>query len=203
MGEFVAISGVIGANRVQIETILSEYALQRGGMFQTTSEYDEGNVVIIVETQENATVLYPDDFLEWDEASQFLSQKLSKPVFSLHIHDGDLWMYLLFNEGREVDRFNPLPDYWGKLTKEERMKWEGNATIVTQCIPHLSAPEIEKYLIRWKLLSFPDRKAYPDDEFPIGDSWQMVDFMRRIGLSYPVQEDGSIEGEMYHFQVKS
>lgn len=41
------------------------------------------------------------------------------------------------------------------------------------------------------------RKAYPDDEFGMGDCWQMADFMRKLGLPYPISDDGTILGVTY------
>jgi len=58
--------------------------------------------------------------LEWDESSAFLSRELQAPVFSFHIHDGDLWMYILHVNGLAVDQFNPVPDYWDdQISSEE------------------------------------------------------------------------------------
>ena len=42
------------------------------------------------------TVLYPKNFVGWVEGSNHLSASLGVPVVSLHIHDGDLWLYVLF-----------------------------------------------------------------------------------------------------------
>ena len=123
-----------------------------------------------------------------------LSEELGKPVFSFHIHDGDLWMYVLFDQGQEVDRFNPMPDYWEELDDEaERESWRGNATAVAERVPGLAPESIERYLIFWDdeiLLSAGRPKAYPNDKFHIGDDWQIVDFMRRVGLSLPIDEQG-------------
>jgi hypothetical protein len=35
-------------------------------------------------------------------------------------------------------------------------------------------------------------KAYPADEFEYGSDWQMADFMRAVGLEYPIDARGEL-----------
>ena len=77
--------------------------------------------------------MYPGDFFGWDKASKRLSRSLGVPVISLHIHDGDLWMYVLYRGGEEIDQFNPIPDYWSEdLSPEERSSWAGDASAMAE-----------------------------------------------------------------------
>jgi len=189
MGLFLMMSGVIGSEPSNVHNALRAYAEQKSIMFElkdTTDKPGTPGIGIISQNNQNITVLYPEDFSDWDEASQFISKYLSKPVFSLHIHDGDLWMYILFNNGQEADWFNPLPEYWEKLPENEKDKWKGNAERVAQLIPSVSADAIKKYLVEWDLKQEKEgMKAYPDDEFAKYDCWQVVDFMKKTGLKYP------------------
>jgi hypothetical protein len=64
--------------------------------------------------------------------------------------------------------------------------------------------EIEDYFREWDeaTLTLPDPpKAYDDDEFAIGNCWQLLDFMRKLGLSYPIDERGGITGNVYRLRV--
>ncbi|MGB6153897.1 MAG: hypothetical protein WBG48_18075, partial [Pricia sp.] len=123
------------------------------------------------------------------------------PVFSFHIHDGDLWMYILFNKGEIVDQFNPLPDYWDdNLSQEEIDKQKGNAELISELIPKVKIKDIEKYLVRWTL-DGNEQKAYSDDEFENID-WQIVDFMRKIGLEYPINDSGNPNGTIFRLWTK-
>ena len=38
-------------------------------------------------------------------------------------------------------------------------------------------------------LDGPERKAYPDDEYPYGECWQLTDFLRKLGTPYPPPPD--------------
>jgi hypothetical protein len=203
MGLFLALSGVIGASANDVQAALSEFAESRSGGFQLAKgTTDDPNIGVITRGCRNTTVLYPDGFCEWDDASKHISAKLDKSVFSLHIHDGDLWMFVLFQNGEDVGRFNPIPGYWEELPPDERVKWQGDACLITGLVPGVSAGAIAKYFVEWDLEQEDPVKAYPDDKFTICDCWQMCDFMKKIGLEYPMGDDGSILGETFRFWTK-
>lgn len=205
MGLFVAMSGIAGASRQSVEKSLGEFAQSRGGTFEPASEDTESPDVTVIGEGENerVTVLYPATFMAWDDASAHLSRSLKVLVFSFHIHDEDLWMYTLFADGDEVDHFNPIPDYWSEdLPDEQQAAWAGNAEVVAQYWPGLEAKDIENYLVWWDLDEEEPDQAYADDEFTYLDCWQLVDFMRKLGLEYPVSDQGEALGAAYHFEVR-
>jgi hypothetical protein len=206
MGQFLSMSGIIQQSEESVVDALRAYASENHGSLveETLSTNDEG-CLVVSEGVAGVTVLYPGDFLDWDGASQYLSQRLSKPVFSFHIHDGDLWMYVLYDNGDIVDQFNPMPDYWQELDEEERRSWQGNASEVARRISGLAPEKVAKYLVRWGDDVFASQvrtKAYPSDEFYYGDDWQLVDFMNKLGLDYPVDDRGEAHGTTYRFLCK-
>lgn len=205
MGLFLSMSGVIGADEAAVVTALRDYAIARNGNLtpEPLTTKDDG-CLVISQGIGGVTVLYPGDFFDWENASEYLSRELRTSAFSFHIHDGDLWMYVLFDNGREVDQFNPVPDYWDE--NEDRSAWQGNAKEVATRVPGLNPESISKYLVQWGDDVFESderKKAYPDDRFCYGDDWQLVDFMNRLGLVYPVGDDGSPHGESYRFTCES
>jgi len=204
MGEFLSISGIVSCKSSEVEQALAAYASKHGGKFSREVGDAEENVLGICEGEAGVTVLYPYEFFDWDEVSAEMSRALKKPVFSLHIHDGDLWMFILFVDGESVSQFNPVPDYWKKLkSQQERDLWKGDARQVAQFVPSIKPESIERYFVPW---SFGDRvsaKSYPDDEFAIHDCWQMLDFMKRLGLAFPSDEEDGAAAEAFHFEVKS
>jgi hypothetical protein len=203
MGEFLAMSGVAGRTRKDVARALREFASSKDGEMENAPAQAELFEHLIISGDEDGpvTVHYPSGFFGWDEASSFLSASLNAPVFSLHIHDGDLWMYVLFANGEEVDHFNPIPDYWSaEPSPEERSIWAGDAKIVARYWS-VDPASVEKYLVTWDLEDDDAGKAYESDQFPINECWQLTDFMRSVGLSYPIDDDGVIHGEWYRFQV--
>jgi hypothetical protein len=198
MGLFLSLSGVIGKTKDQVMMSLSNYAKSKGGGLESSNvALEENNQCIILEAHNNSTILYPGDFYDWDESSQYMSKELAAPVFSFHIHDGDLWMYVFYYKGEIVDQFNPIPDYWdSKISKEELESWKGNASTVVKYVPYVKQSDINQYLVRWNLEDEDLRKAYTDDKFKYED-WQLVDFMRKLRLIYPLDDKGKPTGQIY------
>jgi hypothetical protein len=200
-------SGVVGGSEQTVVDALRAYAEHNEGSLQEEELTTEDDGCLVVsEGAGGVTVLYPADFLDWDSAAQDLSKRLRKPVFSFHIHDGDLWMYSLYDDGELVDQFNPVPDYWQELEEDERRSWKGNATEVARRIPGLAPERIAGYLVEWgeEVLEASERKkAYPADQFHYGDDWQLVDFMGKLGLDYPVDDRGAPHGVTFRFKCKS
>lgn len=203
MGLFLAMSGVANSNRAAVEKMLRAYVTEKEGTLEAIdASADPTEAVLIAELGHHVTVMYPGDFLEWDEASQYLSKTLNTTVFSLHIHDEDHWMYLLFASGQQVDQFNPVPDYWNdKISDDERRAWAGNAAVVAAHWPDVAAEAIRNYLFEWDLTEEDSDNAYDDDQFTYNDCWQVTDFMHRLGLVYPIDDDGTVNAAAYHLMM--
>lgn len=203
MGLFLAASGIIGADSAAVERSVGSFAAAHGGTFESqVGTTADSNIAVIAQRGSNTTILHPREFMRWDELSEHLSIELCLPVFSFHIHDGDLWMFVLFDKGEIVTRFNPIPEYWGELDPHEKASWAGDAPAICQRIPGLSPDSIEHYFVEWtEEVADSGRKAYPDDEFPYGIDWQMTDFMRRIGLEYPLDRDGNPNGKTFRMRA--
>jgi hypothetical protein len=207
MGLFLSMSGILGGNKDSVVDALRSYAADNDGALEE-AELRTGDDGCLVVSQDpgGVTVLYPGDFFDWDSASKYLSKRLRKPVFTFHIHDGDLWMYSLYENGEVVDQFNPLPEYWAELEEEDRRSWQGNATEVARRVPGLAPEHIAKYLVQWgdEVIGAAERKkAYPTDRFYYADDWQLVDFMGKLGLDYPVDLRGAPRGVTYRFKCES
>ncbi|AFD08582.1 hypothetical protein [Solitalea canadensis] len=189
MGMFLSITGVIGKAQEEVLSSLTKYAKSvGGGLEKEVLSTDNYNCSIIESVNGNTTIIYPNNYLEWDTSSEFISKDLNTPVFSFHIHDGDLWMYVLFVNGEIVDQFNPIPDYWdGNISDDEIQSWKGSATIINKYVEFVKPEDIEKYLVRWDLDIETGEKAYEGDEF-VQEDWQLLDFMKKMRLPFPLNE---------------
>lgn len=203
MGMFLSVTSIIGKSKEEAINSLAKYAeTEGGGLVQEDLSMENRNCCVMEQANGNTTILNPYDFLDWDESSEFISRDLKAPVFSFHIHDGDLWMYTLFVNGEIVDQFNPIPDYWSdELSEEEIESQKGDAVTVSKYVPAGKSSAIENYLIRWDLEAEEPGKAYPDDQFDQED-WQLLDFMRKLGLPYPLAEDGSPKAQTFKLWTK-
>ncbi len=205
MGLFLALAGVIDASESEVAAALADYTNTKNGSFQAETRSTEDDDTLVVHGDNgNTCLLFPSNFFDWDDVSKALSLFLKKAVFSLHIHDGDLWMYVLYRDGIQVDGFNPIPDYWDEeISDEERASFKGNAAIVSQYVSSVRSEDIEKYLVVWDLDADEPGKAYAHDEYPYGLDWQMLDFMKKLRLPYPMDSRGHPLGQTFLFKVPS
>lgn len=199
MGISLSLSGVINKTTQEVESSLKKFTEVVDGGFQRANIPDDHpNLAVMGANGNNTTLVYPNYFEEWEAASAFISKDLNTSVLALHIHDEDLWLFQLYHDGVKVTRFNPLPDYWDEdITEEEASSWLGDAALVSQYIPGTEQAGIQNYFRRWDWDEDGEEKAYPDDEYGFGDCWQMVDFMEKTGLQYPIDEMGTLLGNKY------
>ncbi|MCF8277737.1 MAG: hypothetical protein K9J17_13470 [Flavobacteriales bacterium] len=190
-------SGVIGRTTEEVVSCVRDYAESKsGGLEQQVDNDLKENTCIIHEGENGTAVVYPMGFVEWDSCSQYISQQLNCPVFSFHIHDGDFWMYVLYNRGDQVDQFIPIPDYWDEnVSEEEITAQKGNPQLLAELIPKLKAQDVSNYLVRWEWGKEPT-KAYPNDTYN-NEDWQLIDFMDKIRLAFPLNDQYKPIGSVY------
>lgn len=182
MGMFVGISGIVGRSEATVAAALKKFAA-------ITRETQDDDRCLIVQEGANTSILYPSGFIGWADGSAYLSRELDTPVFAFHIHDSDLWMYTLYINGKPADDFVPIPDYWDEnISREHIRSMRGNANKVAAAVPGVRAASIEKYLVHWDTDVEAEVRAYEDDKYPQGE-WQLLDFMRKLGMPFPDTEN--------------
>ena len=128
-------------------------------------------------------VLFNDWCTGYGHLAENLSKETGRAVLLLYIYDDDFWGYFFWENGIELDNFAPLPDYFGE--EETIPDLSGNAALIAS---RFNIPEevAARYLITWSLDDLEgEKRAFDDDEFCIGDCWQMADFMAKLGWNYP------------------
>lgn len=130
-------------------------------------------------------VLLSDMCAGYEEIPQKLSKELLSPVMLCYIYDGDYWGYDFYDKGIELDTFNPMPDYFEEVSEEEKQRLSGNSKVISRYF-NVEEAKIKNYLQTWTdyILDNEEKRAYADDEFCIGEDWQMADFMRAVGYPY-------------------
>lgn len=203
MGMFLAMSGVIGKNAEEVTKALEAYITKNKSTIEEVQPVNEAfDLCVIGENRKNTTIVYPEDFYMWEEASEYLSKELNTSVFAFHIHDSDLWMYIFYDCGNVEDKFNPIPDYWEELAEEEIKEWNGNPEIICQHIKNISAGDIKNYYKFWRSDDVQEEKDYEEDEFCFEDEWQVVDFMNKLSIMYPFEEENGFPiGKTYKITI--
>jgi len=199
MGLSLSLSGIINKSEKEVTIALRNYLERKsGGLELADIDNENKNFSVIEEANGNTTIFYPAYFFKWDECASSLSEALNTPVFVLQIYDGDFWAYTLFYNGEVKDQFMPIPDYFDEnVSDAEINSWKGNVQILIEYVPYLKKEDIEKYLIRWDL-ELEETKAYDDDEFT-NCEWQLTDFMKKLRLPYPIDDEGKPKGNVYKF----
>jgi hypothetical protein len=106
-----------------------------------------------------------------------LSRLITGPAMLFLEYDQATWGYCLFEDGTLLDRFWSVPD----AVETSPEECAGNVTIVSRVFG-VPIDSIAPYICHDPDY---DTKAFGDDEFTLGDHWVRVDFMRRLGLTYP------------------
>jgi hypothetical protein len=191
MGGFATLLGAAGIERSDLERALRPSASEQRWKFSRGSSglMSPRSLVITPGEAGRWSVLFPEAFDGAEQLARSVSKILQAPLFLFHIHDGDFWMYSLYSDGKEVDHFNPIPDYWGDVGPTKQARWAGSARQVARYWPGLKPAMIEKYLVPWDLDSPKPKKAYPSDAYAYGDWYQLGDFMRRLGLIFPLDAE--------------
>lgn len=76
-----------------------------------------------------------------------LSKKLQTSVFAFLVHDSDIAMYWLFQNGTLIDEFNSAPDYFEKAGEKAKSRVRGIAeALLPLCIAGTSLAQVEEVI---------------------------------------------------------
>ncbi len=57
-----------------------------------------------------------------------LSSKLKTAVIAIMVHDSDIFVYLIYENGELIDQFDSKPDYFGPVSEAQKKEWRGDFT---------------------------------------------------------------------------
>ena len=83
------------------------------------------------------------DEKELHRVASGLSSSLRCAVFAFLVHDDDVFIYLLYDNGTLIDIYNSVPDYFGTVSKQERDTWKGHPEkLAAYALPEIKEPQI-------------------------------------------------------------
>lgn len=145
------------------------------------------------QSYEGTQVLMEGDDLGFAPLAKALSDAAANPVMLLYIYDGDFWGYDFYG-GQEEAHFSTLPDYFGPVTQEEKVRLSGNPAALTGWFPIQNIHAVKCYLVHWSDLDEEEldgeQFALVGDQFPYGDCWQVTDFAVRLGFPWHFDQAG-------------
>lgn len=104
---------------------------------------------------------------------------LEDSVLLAYIYDDDFWGYELWRQGKLLDQFATVHDYFDEGSPPDQ---PGDAELMARCFG-VEPERINRYLIPWPE-DAGDEHAYHGDKSPMGDCWQMADFLDALGFDY-------------------
>jgi len=141
------------------------------------TEPANGWITIYDETSESQ------DLAELRRVGKAISSKLKSAVFCFTVHDSDIFVYLLYENGGFVDQFDSRPDYFGPVTDQHRQEWAGHFD---------------------KLLKFTKPKTKSDRIAKVLKEFQIVEEERavRFGALFGIDRQRVREGFKYAKEAK-
>jgi hypothetical protein len=87
------------------------------------------------------------DLDELHRLAMALSRGLRTAVFTFLVHDSDVLMYLLFENGQLADEYNSVPDYFGEAGEADEERYRGDPSVVLRhCRAGTTAADVERVL---------------------------------------------------------
>jgi len=199
MGAFIAMSGIVGKSPNDVLKVLNAYFKDQYQELKETALTTEiYNLFLLNGEKNNSVVLYPDGFFELEEIAIYLERELKVPIFNFSIYESDLWMYEMYYDGKIIDKFNPMAEYVEDSDENETQAYKGNPEIVCKYLKGIELNDIKEYYKFWtEELINNKEKAYPTDEFSYGMDWQIIDFMKKLNLKYPITDEEETIGRAF------
>lgn len=130
-----------------------------------------------VENKKGTSIVFNEGIVGFDSLAAVLSADVGTVLY-LYIYDEDFWGYYFYDKGEQLDSFMTEPDYFG----DEAEGSNGNAELIAKAFG-IKTQDIERYLMAWTEEMYEEEAAaYESDEFAYCDTWQMADFITKLGF---------------------
>ncbi len=91
--------------------------------------------------------VFPDDSGQNEKTSVEIAKRLPDDIFHLIVHDDDLFAYFFFRKGQLVDQYDSCPDYFKKVSLEEKQQWQGRPELFQDLLTKSGSLEKLKTLL--------------------------------------------------------
>lgn len=198
---------VKNSTSLEIIRCLEQFNENIKGTFHISKEQNGENILQIFEPfKGNVLVKLSESHFYADKYLEYISKNLLKPVLFIFQGSDEFWYYELFVGGKKIDtmysNLNIDLDY--KMTPKLYKEKSGNPDILAKnwkC----NKSAIENYYCNRGDLSESElaKKAYIEDEFTFGNEWQITDFLDKLDIKLPLDDDIVVlNGESYFMDNK-
>ena len=86
---------------------------------------------LITDSKNGWTTVYDEESESQDvnvlhRLAKDLSSKLKTAVIAMMVHDSDIFVYLVYEDGELIDQFDSKPDYFGPVSEAQKKEWRGD-----------------------------------------------------------------------------
>lgn len=82
-----------------------------------------------------------------DKLAKQLSKQLSCGAFTWNVHDDDIFWYSLYENGKQRDEFNSIPDYFEPVSRAKKNRLRGKPEALVQyCLPGIGYSKVLEVL---------------------------------------------------------
>lgn len=212
MGNFLSVLAVRSRSCSDVSEALQDYF--RGVDLTVTrvsrsSAGDElHDIRVFTAADQWVAVLFPEYFNARDlPLARAVTRILNTNASLVHTYDSEYWAHFLLDRGNVIDQFCSRPHFFEQDSAGHAKRsqlWSGDANRIASSLGGQEA-DVAAYLVHdpTAVASLPKqrgflsrllgakskpalpRKAFPDDEFDLGNEWVFADFWRRMGIAYP------------------
>lgn len=127
--------------------------------------------------------IFPDNSGQNERISAEIAKVLPNDILHLLVHDDDIFCYYFYRNGKLTDRYNSCPDYFGRVSSEEKKQCRGNPEVFEHLLPNAALEKLKKLLAKGQVTFEQER---------------MTEFVRLLGLpnalsSYEYLQSGERE----------
>lgn len=191
MGHFFATTAFKSSDESSIADAIVQYSKQYDVKARILDKVKQPNEkthgIIFPPTNGWCVVIWPNYFNIHDvPLANFISESLKILVSTVNVYDGDYWCHYLFENGKKIDNYCSIPDYWAENETEAQeliSRKNGTPELVAECIG-INKEKIEGYfqpLIEEKEYG----KVHLNDRSNLDDFWVFTDFWSQLGIKYP------------------
>jgi hypothetical protein len=183
--------------------LLTQFAIQQKCSLQKIRSHAEDfDVFTILDTPQGHTSIFC-RWSAWWDFHAFLIREFPKPILFFHMYEDDFWQYDLYVSGEIVDSYNVSLPFYEQENQPNETDLQMKPFTLSKYWPSINIKDINNYFTPWRQEEYiyinpvVSEKAYNSDMYRRGDTWQLADFMQKLGLIFPISDNRVLLGQTY------
>lgn len=200
MSHRITYSVIRGVEPSRAKHVLAEAAKSLPGSSPQNSKWSD--FPYVVASKKIVALAVPDALVLTSDAwplAQEVARLVDEPHLELRIQEGDHWDFTLFHRTQVIADFSTRVSYFNSDSAVSRPWKQGSAETFASAW-NVPLARVAPYLSDWDSLTAPAFAA-EGDSYPSGEYWQILDFMRAMGVDDPGNHPQHFECDMPTWQV--